>query len=110
MRITVQERLFRKEKTRIEKRIEKIKYITSAKPLYEIIQLEEETIEECKKLPPAMSLLSIDKAQKKRSALMALAKDQSDNRIKYIDEEVSLNSELGELNRELYFIEQRRTK
>jgi len=93
-----------------KKRLKEIDYILDANPVSDIMRLEKETITEAKELikqnKVQKSLELVTNAQKKRSKLFKLAEKQQKS-IELTNEKVKLQMELGELNRELYYLNAR---
>jgi len=94
---------------RIENRLMKIKSILDQNPLRKIIEGREKAnsilTEHKGDYKKILELINPLAAEEKR--LFAVAKLQSKNTIKYINEQVKLEFELGELHSEIYFMELR---
>jgi len=101
--MTVKEKIIRKSIKAIEVELKKVNYIMKANPIIDIINLEAETIETAKKMPPFKAIKYLKERIKKRNELLALAKKQT-NSVKLIEKKVKLGRELNDLQNELYLI------
>jgi hypothetical protein len=101
--MTVKEQIIRKTIKEINKRLEKIDFILDARPLSDLIKLEDETIKTAKKMTGEKAVEYIDQQIKKKNALLRLAKKQI-GMTGLIDQKVKLMGELTILKNELYYI------
>ena len=110
--MTIKEKVIRQSIKIATKQINEIDSILFANPLSDIIQLEKETILKVKELHNESNqqeaMILLNKAIKKREGLLKIAKKQQ-NSIKLIDDKVKLEFELADLNRDLYYIDLKRT-
>jgi hypothetical protein len=101
---------------RINKRILKIDGILDASPLIDIIELKKEAqilLKEHKTVEQRTSIVFTDKLSqmaKKEKELFALAKYQSKNTLKLIQEKAKIQNELYDLSNELYWINQKKNR
>ncbi len=103
--ITVKEKIVRTTIKRIENRLVKLKAISDARPLCDLIQLRKETNEKLKDttLITRQTLEILGPAAREEKRLLALSDKQFD--IKLIDEEVRITAELHDLQNKLFYIQ-----
>ena len=101
-------RALKTEKTKLEKRLEKVKELMDANPLGRIIEIRQEAHEilEANKGEHEKIAQLIEPLAKEEKEMFALAEKQKDS-IKLVDERVRLESEIYELRSEIYYADQR---
>ena len=104
--MTTKEKVIREAIKRNTKRLEKVDSILDANPLSEIcdIRIEAQKILTEHKGDNKKIMELIEPLADKEKKLFALAKRQTKDSSKLIDEKVKLQVELGDLNNELYWI------
>lgn len=102
----IKEKIIKETQARIEKRLVKIKGILDANPLSEICELRIKALEIMIEHKGDYNKIGelIGPMAKEEKRLFALAKKQSKDSMKLIDEQVKLKNELYDLSNELYQI------
>lgn len=115
--MTTKEKVINESIIRVEKRLAEIKKILNATPLLDLIDVRREVqvlLEENKTIQQRTSnefIAKIDNLAKKEKQCIKLAKELTGQKmIDLMDEEISLEVELSDLNNELYHIERIKSK
>lgn len=110
--MSIKEKVINESIKRIEKRLAEIDRIMGVNPLSEICEgriKAQAILKENKGDYEKISKL-IEPLADKEKELFKLAKTQSKNTLKFIDEKIALQGELGDLQNEKYFIDLKRQK
>ena len=110
--MTTKEKIVNQSIKKVQKQLDKINYILEAKPLTELCNIRQETVE----------LLENNKTIEQRTSTEFIAKIEAlsirekeqvklahklKNSVKLIDQKIELESELSDLKTELYYIQQK---